>query len=528
VRAESEGDGASTTDVLALLERGELRRAAAVLDGLAATLGGAGGGRSAELLYLRGHHQFLAGNYAAAVQSLDRARAVAGASDRLVSAASSLRTLAYRTAQATQGFIERRSVDGEILVRVAPGVDEILVADSIATLERAKQVLGRELGFVFDEPLRLEIYGSPSVLAQVSPLGEQEIETSGTVALCKYNRLMIVSPRALVYGYPWLDTLTHELTHYVISRKTRERAPLWVQEGLAKFQERRWRVAEAGAAAPLGGLTASVEQLLRKGVLEGKLLTFQQMHPSMAKLPSQEAAALAFGEVYSIIEWLHGRRGYEGIRLLLDGIARGTGAVDVLGELMGIASGQVEGAWKAWLSHRVQQRSAARQDRAAAGGMTKRVYRSSDEAGEEGALGDIEEPKARRAARLGALLAERRRPGAAVLQYDKAAAVLPPGHREVGQALARLYLELGRPEQAALVAGAVARRYPELPGPHSLLGRALGRTAQLERAVAAFRAALALNPFDPAVRCGLAEVAERSGATALATAERAVCQRLGQ
>ena len=35
-------------------------------------------------------------------------------------------------------------------------------------------------------------------LARVSTLTIKEIETSGTIALCKWNRLMIVSPRALV------------------------------------------------------------------------------------------------------------------------------------------------------------------------------------------------------------------------------------------------------------------------------------------------------------------------------------------
>src|SRR5207245_617002 len=59
--------------------------------------------------------------------------------------------------------------------------------------------------------------------------------------LCKYNRLMITSPRALLRGYAWLDTLSHEFVHYLVTRKGRNAVPIWLQEGLAKFLETRWR-----------------------------------------------------------------------------------------------------------------------------------------------------------------------------------------------------------------------------------------------------------------------------------------------
>ncbi|SVC79051.1 uncharacterized protein METZ01_LOCUS331905, partial [marine metagenome] len=34
----------------------------------------------------------------------------------------------------------------------------------------------------------------------------EDIATSGTVALCKYNRIMIISPGSLVRGYNWMDS----------------------------------------------------------------------------------------------------------------------------------------------------------------------------------------------------------------------------------------------------------------------------------------------------------------------------------
>ena len=53
---------------------------------------------------------------------------------------------------------------------------------------------------------------------------------------------------------------------------------------------------------------ADVEKLLAGAVRKKKFITYQQMHPSMAKLPSQEDAALAFAEDRAVFRllFLHG------------------------------------------------------------------------------------------------------------------------------------------------------------------------------------------------------------------------------
>src|SRR5690606_21850179 len=131
-------------------------------------------------------------------------------------------------------------------------------------------------------------------LANVSTLTVQEIETSGTIALCKFNRLMVTSPKALARGYSWLDTLAHELIHLVISEKSKNTVPIWLHEGLAKYSESLWRDGVPGLA-----LDPASENLLASAVKKNDLVTFEQMHPSMAKLPSQEKTALAFAEVFT-------------------------------------------------------------------------------------------------------------------------------------------------------------------------------------------------------------------------------------
>src|SRR5205085_2857164 len=66
------------------------------------------------------------------------------------------------------------------------------------------------------------------------------------------------SPRAPALGYAWRDTLAHELTHLALSRGTLDRAPLWLQEGVAKREETRWRSALPSDDAVPADLIASI------------------------------------------------------------------------------------------------------------------------------------------------------------------------------------------------------------------------------------------------------------------------------
>ena len=54
----------------------------------------------------------------------------------------------------------------------------------------------------------------------------------------------------MAHGYPWLDTLAHEMTHLALSQGTRDRAPLWLQEGVAKREETRWRDPSPSTTCP--------------------------------------------------------------------------------------------------------------------------------------------------------------------------------------------------------------------------------------------------------------------------------------
>ena len=214
-----------------------------------------------------------------------------------------LAELAKEARDAIKDHKEERST--HIVIRY-PAEDAVLVPYARDTLEAAYQALHDDLGFDAEIPIRVEFYRSPSDLAAVSSLSQAEVARTGTIALCKWARLMVTTPRALAYGYPWLDSINHELVHYAVSTLTGDRAPVWLQEGLAKFLERRWREPAGGRIPP------AMEHLLAKALHSGKLIPFDAMHPSMAKLPSAEDATLAFAEVANAIAYLHQKGGMAG------------------------------------------------------------------------------------------------------------------------------------------------------------------------------------------------------------------------
>src|SRR5690606_12596943 len=148
---------------------------------------------------------------------------------------------------------------------------------AIEALAAAERVVRAELGADVSGPIRLEIYPTAASLARVSTLSVVDIERTGTIALCKWDRLMVTSPRALVRGYPWLDTIAHELVHLRLAQASRDQAPVWFHEGLAKFLEHRWRSDTAGPA-----LEPASRALLAKAVAEDALLPFERLHPSIA------------------------------------------------------------------------------------------------------------------------------------------------------------------------------------------------------------------------------------------------------
>ena len=107
-------------------------------------------------------------------------------------------------------------------------------------LENTYRLMAEHYGFQPKEKIRVEIFPDAKAFYFASSLSARDIEI-GAVGQAEFNKLMVLSPAALVHGYRWLDAISHEYMHYLIMKVTANKAPIWFHEGLSKYEETRWR-----------------------------------------------------------------------------------------------------------------------------------------------------------------------------------------------------------------------------------------------------------------------------------------------
>jgi tetratricopeptide (TPR) repeat protein len=221
-----------------------------------------------------------------------------------------LAELAKNCARATAGALVIEDKERGLFIRLQDDADRALVPLLSETAVRARAAIERDLGVVMPRPLRIELVRDLFSRSALSGLPLSAAETTGTVAVARWGRVNMISPRAAFGGFPWEDTLAHEITHLALTRATRDGAPLWLQEGIAKRQETRWRAPRAFDGEP------SADAVARDALLTGQSVGVDKIGPSIAMLPSADAASIAFAEVSSFVEYWIQQNGKEALRLL--------------------------------------------------------------------------------------------------------------------------------------------------------------------------------------------------------------------
>ncbi|MCD6413622.1 MAG: hypothetical protein J7L54_05715 [Elusimicrobia bacterium] len=195
----------------------------------------------------------------------------------------------------SRGFSEKKIAG--FIVRFYPH-DRIMIPWLKDVLPKINSRMEKIFG-VKPSSVVLEIYPDKEKFLAASLLTEEELDRSGTVAISKFNRLMILSPRILPYGYNWRDTVAHEYIHYIIGHKTALNIPLYLNEGIARTCESLWRNSRVE-------LSEVSKSLLAKGREKG-FVPFEKFRRGMPSLENQKEVSLAFAEVnflvWKLIEW---------------------------------------------------------------------------------------------------------------------------------------------------------------------------------------------------------------------------------
>ncbi|HXV83611.1 MAG TPA: hypothetical protein VEG60_27455, partial [Candidatus Binatia bacterium] len=176
--------------------------------------------KSADALEFDGRVKFYQGRYEEAFKSLDQAVAIDSKDERR----QGWKLLSQQTRDVIKTL--KRYESPHFVLFLDAKRDGILAAYTLETLEKSYEAIGAELGYYPKEKVRVEIAPDAAAFNAISTLSLRDIEQTGAVGICKFNKLMIISPRALSFGYRWVDSLSHEYVHYAIVALSNNEAPI--------------------------------------------------------------------------------------------------------------------------------------------------------------------------------------------------------------------------------------------------------------------------------------------------------------
>ncbi|MBW2276588.1 MAG: hypothetical protein JRF63_03790 [Deltaproteobacteria bacterium] len=421
-----------------------------------------------------------------------------------------LRDQVELTRQTLEGMTTTNGASGAFVYRHDKGADRLLVGYADDALTAQLDALAEAFD---DRPhVKIQIDVMPDVesLAAASGLTVEQIERTGTVGVTKHGQIMVLTPRELTTGYPWLDTLAHELTHVMITRAARGKAPIWLHEGVAKLHELRWRGLSTGQLSP------TEAYLLDRAAKERRLIPLRRFHPSVAHLPNQEDATLAYAQVLSFLSYLDQRLESDWVRELLTAIGSGQSVDQAFEE---VTASPLRRHYMWWR----QAASGKRQTPVSALGFMERKFKrgaATAQAGIESVLSlDV-----RRHLRVGDLLRLRGHVKAAAAEFRQALSLADSPSPPITDRLAGCLLDLDDHQGVVELLEDMLELYPSHAESFIQLGRALSALDQPERSAAVLERGNAINPFHPAVHCILAEQYRAVGRGHEAATEASHCQ----
>ena len=141
-----------------------------------------------------GRLKFYQGRYQDALTAFDKALAIDSKDERH----QGYKLLAQFTVDVVKNL--KRFESAHFVLHLDDKRDGILAAYALDTLEKSYAAIGAELGYYPKDKVRVEIAPDASSFNAISTLSLRDIEETGAVGICKFNKLMIISPRALSLG----------------------------------------------------------------------------------------------------------------------------------------------------------------------------------------------------------------------------------------------------------------------------------------------------------------------------------------
>lgn len=412
-----------------------------------------------------------------------------------------------RTMYATAGWVER-PLEG-FRVRYRPGADAILVEDIAETLARTDRLVVPRIGSVPPGDTIVELYPDGRSFVAASSLTKDDVQATGVVAISKWTRLLVSSPRALGRGYEWRSTVSHEYIHLVVAHNTSDNAPVWLQEAIAKYLDGRWTTGTDNFT-----LSAKAQGRLAEALQDGALVPFDEMHPSLAKIKvfdeegnidqeaSAERAALAYAQLAMLMRYTFDKGGEDVLLRVLPRVRDGVDAREALAKELGAPSFPILlQQWEAWMRQ---------QD------LVLNNLKEMPTLLDGGSADELDPVMSKRRdlanfLRLGDLLSQRGRYRGALVEYDKARDEEDPNSPLLANRVARALTALGDAKQARTLLESSSKDYPTYATTWRSLGELAADAGRVAEAIGYYEQALELAPFDMDARTALRDLYATAG-----------------
>jgi len=470
----------------------------------------------AETFRLLGLSYFYKGDYGKALEYVQTACEIEPGNEE----AKKLVSFVKGTKELTDDF--HSYLSEHFLLRLADK-DTILVDYTLGALEKAYQEIGKAFGYLPEEKVLVEIYPTSEGFTYASSLSQKQIEISGAIGICKFNRIMVISPRCLVYGYRWLDALCHEFIHYTIAKITGLNVPLWLNEGIAKYHETVWRVGELNYLLPL------YRDSLYRASRQGRWISFQEMCRGMPSLGSREDVILAFAEVSWAVDYLLRYFGREKLVGFLNKLAWYTGKEGELNRgkleekwdeefLQFFGIGQVE-------FQKILGKFLEGANLEETSGIVSDSFKLREQ-GEE--LDEVEEyvgMGARGHVRLGDIYRQRGRYDVAIIEYGKGLKN-EPGNHIILNKMGKAYIALGKIENGEEFFKKSLQSNPNYAQTYNELAGLYFAQDRFQLALENYEESNQINPFNPLIHKYMGLIYWRLGEEIKAEKEWRIAQTL--
>ena len=415
------------------------------------------------------------------------------------------------TIEASIGLYESKSEDGSVRIRHGGGADWILIDDAIETLTYSQKAFSKIFGGIPKHPLIMDIYPTGKQFIGASGIPEKAVHTTGVIALSKWSRLLLTSPRAMASGYDWKNTAAHEYIHLVVAWRSKDKAPVWLQEGLAKYFEQEWKTElQDPHIKTTFYLSQRQQSQLAQAIKNDAFVPFEKFRYSMAYLDSTEEASLAYAQVSSMVHFLDKTAGRDIFIKLMDRLAIGEDAMEAVSKLAGYQD--FEDFRKAWVKF-VRTLPLVEKE-------LSEIPISLDGIG--GNFGDdpllSQRKDLAKFVRIGDLLFEKGFVEAALVEYNKAQAGFENSKDEEVQPSpilysrqALCYLKLQKIDLAFTTIKSGYEKFPEHPKILRVYGTILQAKKQNAEAFGFWRAAYDVDPYDVDTQKALVALYQEQG-----------------